>query len=145
MSADFEPRVSLITLGVADLARARAFYETGLGWRASAASQDEVAFFQLGSLALALFARSSLAEDAGVAAAGGGFAGIALAHNVREPADVDRFLALAEAAGGRITSPAEAKSWGGRAGYFADPDGHLWEIAWNPHFALAPDGALSLP
>ncbi|HXT09500.1 MAG TPA: VOC family protein [Roseiarcus sp.] len=144
MAADFEPRVSLITLGVADLARARAFYETGLGWRASPASQDEVAFFQLGGLALALFQRSSLAEDAGVAA-GGGFAGIALAHNVRQPADVDRLLALAQAAGARITRGAETKPWGGRSGYFADPDGHLWEIAWNPHFGLAADGALRLP
>lgn len=144
MAAEFEPRVSLITLGVADLARARAFYETGLGWRVSPASQDEVVFFRLGGLALALYARSALAEDAGVAA-GGGFAGIALAHNVREPEDVDRLLRQAEAAGARITRRAEAKSWGGRAGYFADPDGHLWEIAWNPHFPLAPDGSLRLP
>ena len=145
MPADFEPRVSLITLGVADVARARAFYEKGLGWRASPASQEEVAFFQLGGLALALFSRSALGEDAGVPAAGGGFAGVALAHNVREPEDVDRLLRQAEAAGARITRRAEAKPWGGRAGYFADPDGHLWEIAWNPHFALAPDGRLTLP
>jgi catechol 2,3-dioxygenase-like lactoylglutathione lyase family enzyme len=145
MSAVFEPRVSLITLGVADLARARAFYEMGLGWRASPASQDEVVFFQLGGLALALFQRSSLAEDAGAEAAGGGFAGVALAHNVREPEDVDRLLARAQAAGARITRAAQAQPWGGRSGYFADPDGHLWEIAWNPHFPLAPDGALTLP
>ncbi len=144
MAASFEPRVSLITLGVSDLARARAFYETGLGWRVSPASQDEVVFFQLGRLALALFARSALAQEAGMAS-GGGFAGIALAHNVREPEDVDRMLRQAEAAGARITRRAEAKAWGGRAGYFADPDGHLWEIAWNPHFPLAPDGALRLP
>ncbi len=140
--SSFEPRVSLITLGVADLARARAFYETGLGWRASPASQGDIVFFQMGGMALALFPRAALAEDAGVADAGPG--AITLAHNVREPAEVDRLLALAEAAGARITRPAQAAFWGGRTGYFADPDGHLWEIAWNPHFALADDGALRL-
>jgi catechol 2,3-dioxygenase-like lactoylglutathione lyase family enzyme len=145
MSNDkFEPRVSLITLGVDDLARARAFYETGLGWSASSASQDDVVFFQAGALAVALFARPALAEDAGVPDQRG-FSGITLAHNVREPADVDRLLAIAEAAGGRITKPAQRAFWGGRTGYFADPDGHLWEIAWNPHFRLAEDGALQVP
>jgi catechol 2,3-dioxygenase-like lactoylglutathione lyase family enzyme len=141
----FEPRVSLITLGVEDLARARAFYETGLGWRVAPASQGDIVFFQLAGFALALFPRQALADDAGVAETGQGFRAITLAHNVHEPADVDRLLALAEAAGARITRPAEAASWGGRTGYFADPDGHLWEIAWNPHFALEPDGALRLP
>ena len=141
----FEPRVSLITLGVADLARARAFYEEGLGFRASPASQGDVVFFQLGGLALALFPRAALAQDAGVGAAGEGFRGLTLAHNVREADDVDRLLALAEAAGARITKGAEAAFWGGRTGYFADPDGHLWEIAWNPHFTLETDGALRLP
>jgi catechol 2,3-dioxygenase-like lactoylglutathione lyase family enzyme len=139
----FEPRVSLITLGVADLARARAFYETGLGWRASPASQGDIVFFQLGGLALALFPRAALAEDANVADAGPG--AVTLAHNVRQPADVDRLLAFAEAAGARVTRPAQAASWGGRTGYFADPDGHPWEIAWNPHFVIEPDGALRLP
>ena len=141
----FEPRISLITLGVADLARARAFYESGLGWRASPASQGDIVFFQLGGLALGLFPRAELAVDAGVADDGHGFRGIALAHNVRNPVEVEQLLALAESAGGRIVRSAETASWGGRSGYFADPDGHLWEIAWNPHFALAADGAVRLP
>ena len=141
----FEPRVSLITLGVADLVRARDFYENGLGWTASSASQGDVVFFQAGALAIALFPRRLLSEDAGVPAEGAGFGGITLAHNVREPADVDRLLVVAEAAGATITKPAQDAFWGGRTGYFADPDGHLWEVAWNPHFAIAEDGALRLP
>jgi catechol 2,3-dioxygenase-like lactoylglutathione lyase family enzyme len=141
----FEPRVSLITLGVEDIGRGRAFYETGLGWEASSASQGDVVFFQLGGLALSLYPRRLLAEDAGAPPDGGGFSGITLAHNVRAPGDVDSLLALAEAAGGRITRPAHQAFWGGRTGYFADPDGHLWEVAWNPNFALAEDGALLLP
>jgi catechol 2,3-dioxygenase-like lactoylglutathione lyase family enzyme len=143
--SSFEPRVSLITLGVADLARARAFYETGLGWKVSPASQGDVVFFQAGALAIALFPRHLLAEDAGVPAEGAGFSGITIAHNVREPADVDRLLAVAEAAGARITKPAQDAFWGGRTVYFADPDGHLWEVAWNPHFTIKEDGALRLP
>lgn len=141
----FEPRVTLITLGVADLARARAFYEAGLGWKASPASQDDVVFFQAGALAVALFPRARLAEDAGVPAEGRGFGGVTLARNVREPADVERLLAVAQAAGGRILRPAEDAFWGGRTGYFADPDGHIWEVAWNPHFKLGEDGSLTLP
>ena len=143
--ATFEPRVTLITLGFADLARARAFYETGLGWKASPASQDDVVFFQVGASAIALFPRRSLAEDAGVPAEGAGFSGITLARNVRDPADVEHLLAIAEAAGDRITNPAQDAFWGGRTGYFSDPDGHLWEVAWNPHFTLEDDGALKLP
>ena len=141
----FEPRVSLITLGVEDLERARAFYETGLGWRASSASQGDIVFFPLGGLALALYPRSLLAADAGVPEAGQGFRAITLAHNVRSPNEVDLLLARAAAAGGRIARPARNADWGGRSGYFADPDGHLWEVAWNPHFTLAVDGALRLP
>ena len=143
--ATFEPRVSLITLGVADLARSRAFYEGGLGWKASPASQGDVVFFQAGALAVALYPWRSLAEDADVPVDGQGFRGITLAHNVREPADVERLLAIAEAAGGKITKPAQDAFWGGRTGYFADPDGHLWEVAWNPHFTLTEVGALHLP
>lgn len=139
-----EPRVSLITLGVADLARARAFYEK-LGFRASAASQGDVVFFQAGALALSLYPRESLAEDAQVAAEGSGFAGLTLAHNVRAKEDVAAVLAEAERAGGRILKPAQDVFWGGHSGYFTDPDGHLWEVAWNPFFELAADGALKLP
>lgn len=139
-----EPRVSLITLGVADLGRSRAFYEK-LGFRASSIGGGEVVFFQAGALALCLFPRESLACDAKVPADGTGFRAIALAHNVREKADVEAVIAEAEAAGALVVKPAEDAPWGGRSGYFADPDGHLWEVAWNPHFPLAEDGALSLP
>ncbi len=140
-----EPRISIVTLGVDDLARARSFYENGLGFRASTASQGDIVFFPLGGLVLALYPRGALAKDAGLTPEGTGFSGVTLAHNVRDPQDVDRLLALAQAAGARITRGAETAFWGGRSGYFADPDGHLWEIAWNPHFALQADGALRLP
>jgi catechol 2,3-dioxygenase-like lactoylglutathione lyase family enzyme len=142
-----EPRISLITLGVADVARSRRFYEA-LGWRASGASQESVAFFQLGGLALGLFGRASLAEDAGLAETepgAPGFGGIALAQNVRSPEAVDALLAEAERAGARILRPARKVFWGGYSGYFADPDGHPWEIAWNPGFAIEADGSLRLP
>ena len=143
--AGFEPRISLITLGVQDLAGARRFYEAGLGWQASPASQGDIVFYQLGGLALALFARAALAEDAGIASEGLGFRGITLAHNVRGPEEVDALLAVAAAAGAKIVRPAEAAFWGGRTGYFEDPDGHLWEVAWNPHFRLGQHGELKLP
>lgn len=139
-----EPRISLITLGVADLARSQAFYEA-LGFTPSSVGGGAIVFFQAGPMALALFPRESLALDAGVTADGRGFSGIALAHNVRGSGDVAGVLAEAEAAGGRIVKPAEDAPWGGRSGYFADPDGHLWEVAWNPHFPLAADGSLTLP
>lgn len=139
-----EPRVSLITLGVEDLARSRAFYER-LGFKASSVGGGEVVFFQAGALALCLFPRDSLACDAKVDADGSGFRGIALAHNVREKGDVEAVIAEAEAAGAQVVKPAEDAPWGGRSGYFADPDGHLWEVAWNPHFPLSADGAMTLP
>lgn len=139
-----EPRVSLITLGVADLARSRTFYEA-LGFKASSVGGGDVVFFQAGPMALCLFPRESLACDAKVSAEGSGFRGITLAHNVRTKDGVDAALAEAERLGAVIVKPAEDAPWGGRSGYFADPDGHLWEIAWNPHFPLAEDGALSLP
>ncbi|MEQ1708993.1 MAG: VOC family protein [Terricaulis sp.] len=138
-----EPRVSLITLGVADLARARAFYEA-LGLRASSASQGDIVLFQIGGLALSLYPRAALAEDATIAAEGSGFRGITLAHNVRLKEHVGAVLAEAEAAGGRIVKPAQDVFWGGHSGYFADPDEHLWEVAWNPHLPLSVDGALHL-
>lgn len=138
-----EQRLSLITLGVADIARSRRFYET-LGWRASDASQADVTFFQLGGIALSLWGRAELAEDAGVPD-GGGFGGVALAHNARSREEVAQILEQARAAGARILKPAHETVWGGYAGYFADPDGHPWEIAWNPHFPLRADGSLRLP
>lgn len=140
-----DARISLVTLGVLDLARSRRFYEA-LGFRASSASQGDVVFFQLLGMALGLYPRAALAEDAGVSAgAAGGFGGITLAQNVARREDVARLLAEAEAAGGRVIKPAQDVFWGGHHGYFADPDGHLWEIAWNPGFALGPDGGLRLP
>jgi catechol 2,3-dioxygenase-like lactoylglutathione lyase family enzyme len=139
-----QPRISLVTLGVDDVARARAFYER-LGWAASARSTAEVAFFQAGGSVVALWARASLAADAGVADAGPGFRGVALAWNGRSRAEVDAVLALAAAAGARITRPAAEADWGGYSGYFADPDGHAWEVAWNPGFPLDDEGAVRLP
>lgn len=139
-----EPRLSLITIGVADLARSRAFYEK-LGWRASSASQGDIVFFQAGGMALALYPRAALAEDAKVAPEGSGFRAIAIAHNVRAKEEVAIILAEAQAAGASIVKPAQDVFWGGHSGYFADPDGHLWEVAWNPFVPLAADGAFTLP
>lgn len=139
-----EPRVSLITLGVRDIARARAFYEA-LGFVASSASNDDVAFFRAGGVALGLFGWSALAADADVDEAGTGFRGVTVAHNVRSKEQVAPVLAAAEAAGGRIVKPPQDAFWGGFYGYFADPDGHLWEVAWNPFFPIAADGTIELP
>jgi uncharacterized protein len=139
-----QPRISLITLGVADVALARRFYET-LGFVASGASQDGVAFFPAGAVVLALFGRKDLAEDATLADSRPGFSGIALAHNVASEAEVEAVLNEAAAAGGRIVKPAQRVFWGGYSGYFADPDGHLWEVAHNPGFPLDAQGHLQLP
>lgn len=138
------PRLSIVTLGVANVARARAFYEA-LGWRASAASQPAITFFQLAGVVLALFDRNDLADDATVAPAGDGFRAVTLAHNVASQAEVDAALAHAESAGARIVKPAAKVSWGGYSGYFCDPDGHLWEVAFNPFFPLDEAGRLTLP
>lgn len=139
-----EPRISLVTLGVADVARSRGFYER-LGLKASTAGNEGVAFFQMGGMVLALWGRGDLAQDAGLPEPGPGFGGVALAHNVRRRDEVDAVLAEAARAGGRILKRAEDAFWGGYSGYFADPDGHPWEVAWNPHFAIGPDGSLRLP
>jgi catechol 2,3-dioxygenase-like lactoylglutathione lyase family enzyme len=138
-----EQRLSLVTLGVADLERSRRFYEDGLGWRRGN-KHEEVTFYQLGGMVLALWGRDALAQDARLPGAGSGFGGIALAYNTRSREEVDTVLAAAEAAGARILKPAEDTFWGGYAGYFADPDGHLWEIAWNPDWTLAEDGSVRL-
>lgn len=138
-----EQRVSLITLGVGDLPRARAFYEA-LGWRGQ--EVEDTVFFQAGGMALSLWSRAKLAEDSGVDDdTGGGFGGTVLAHNVRSAAEVDEVVAAAEAAGARVTRRPAPTFYGGYAGAFADPDGHVWEIAHNPGFALAADGTLTLP
>ncbi|MBP5996841.1 MAG: VOC family protein [Azonexus sp.] len=136
--------ISFITLGVADLARSRAFY-AALGWRESSGSQAEVAFFDAGGVVFALFGRAALAEDAGMPAAGSGFPGFALAHNVASADAVDRLLAEAVAAGATIVQPAGKVFWGGYRGYFADPDGFLWEVCWNPFFPLDEQGRVTLP
>lgn len=128
-----EPRLSFVTLGVRDLARAVAFYQDGLGLP-RIKTPPEVAFFELGKTWLALYPRHLLAADAGVEAHGSGFAGFTLAHNVRSPEEVDALLAHVESAGGVIVKRGARADWGGYTGYFADPDGFLWEVAWNPHF-----------
>jgi uncharacterized protein len=128
-----EPRISFVTLGVSDLERATRFYAEGLRLP-RLKSPPSVSFFELGKTWLALYPRHLLAADAGVAAAGSGFPGFALAHNVRSEDEADRLLDQVAAAGGRIVKPAQPTDWGGYAGYFADPDGFLWEVAWNPRF-----------
>jgi len=136
-------RVSLVTLGVADLPRARAFYEA-LGWLTNAGPEDDVVFFQAGGMILALWGREALAEDCGIEDTGGAFSGIALAHNVGSPAEVDAVVAEAEAAGATVSHPPAATFWGGYSGVFLDLDGHPWEVAHNPHWTLAEDGSVSL-
>jgi uncharacterized protein len=137
-----EQRVSLITLGVADLARARAFYEA-LGWSTGAGPDDDVVFFQAGGGILALWDRGKLAEDSGVTD-GGGWGGVTPAHNVRSPAEVDAVIEEARAAGATIARPGAKTFWGGYSGVFIDPDGHPWEVAHNPHWTIDPDGSVSL-
>jgi hypothetical protein len=138
-----EPRLTLITLGVGDIARARKFYEA-LGFKAGRASQESVTFFPAGGVVLALFGRAALAEDATVPDSKPGFSGVALAHNARSEADVDKAMAEAVAAGAKLVKPAGKTFWGGYAGYFADPDGHLWEVAHNPYFRLDEAGRIAL-
>jgi catechol 2,3-dioxygenase-like lactoylglutathione lyase family enzyme len=137
-----DQRVSLVTLGVRDLARARAFYEE-LGWRTGAAPDDDVVFFQAGALIVALWSREMLAEDSGVAD-GGGWGGVTLAYNVRSPQEVDAVLTEAAAAGAKIARAGAETFWGGYSGVFIDPDGHPWEIAHNPHWTLEDDGSVML-
>ncbi|MFD3743875.1 VOC family protein [Nocardia sp. NPDC058633] len=137
-----EQRISLITLGVADLARARAFYEA-LGWRGQ--EVEQTVFFQAGGLGLVLWGRDKLAADSGVPEEGTGFGGIALAHNVRSDAEVEELLALAQAAGATITKPPATNPLGFHSGVFLDPDGHPWEVAHNPGFPLAADGSITIP
>lgn len=139
------PRLTLLTLGVTDLARTRAFYEKAFGWKASSASQGDVVFFKTEGAVIALYPRDLLAEDANVPAKGQGFSGVACAFNVREKSEVAAVLAQAQRAGAEITKPAQDAFWGGHSGYFADPEGHLWEVAWNPHFPLDERGFVQLP
>ncbi|TLS68523.1 VOC family protein [Mariprofundus erugo] len=130
-------RISMITLAVHDMDRAVRFYEQGLGFP-KMESPPEVAFFTLNGSWLGLFGHAALAEDARVSAEGSGFNGFALAHNVASEAEVRQVMAQAEQAGATVTKPAQETFWGGYAGYFKDPDGHLWEIAYNPFFHVGP-------
>jgi uncharacterized protein len=137
-----EQRVSLITLGVRDLPRARGFYEA-LGWKSGAAPADDVVFFQAGGMIVALWGREQLTEDTAVQDTGG-WGGVTLAYNTRSPAEVDEVLAEAEAAGATIARPGAETFWGGYSGVFVDPEGHAWEVAHNPHWTVAANGSVSL-
>lgn len=137
-----QQRLSLITLGVRDLARSRAFYEQGLGWTPAAASQESVAFYDLGGYALGLFGLEALAEDAQVPLGGPGFGGITLAYNTHTREQVDAVLAEALAAGATLLKPAGEVFWGGYTAYFADPDGYPWEVAHNPGFEMDAAGRI---
>jgi uncharacterized protein len=130
-----KPKISLITLGVVDLARSTTFYKEGLGLP-TFGDFPGVTFFQLEGTWLGLYPREDLAKDAQVGEPGSGFRGFSLAHNVGSKEEVDRVIQLAVKAGGRVVKPARDAEWGGYSGYFADPDGFLWEVAWNPHFDL---------
>jgi uncharacterized protein len=138
-----EQRISLITLGVEDLDRSRAFYES-LGWWTNAAPDDDVVFFQTGGMIVALWDRARLAEDSGVANSPG-WGGVTLAYNVRSPAEVDAVIGEARAAGADIPREPAETFWGGYSGVFLDPDGHPWEVAHNPHWTVHEDGAVTLP
>ena len=137
-----EQRLSLVTLGVRDLERARRFYEA-LGWTSGAAPADDVVFFQAGCTIVALWGREQLAEDT-VVEDSGGWGGITLAYNARSPAEVDAVLAEAEAAGAKLARPGAETFWGGYSGLFVDPEGHPWEVAHNPHWTLEEDGTVRL-
>lgn len=138
-----EPRVSLITLGVADLARARAFYEA-LGWRSASDPEEDTVFFQSGGMVLALWSREELAKDSMVEDTGG-WGGVTLAYNMHSRADVDAFLEQARSAGAAIPREAAETFWGGYSGIFIDPDGHPWEVAYNPFWTVTDAGDVLLP
>jgi catechol 2,3-dioxygenase-like lactoylglutathione lyase family enzyme len=137
-----EQRIGLVTLGVRDLARARAFYE-GLGWSPAPSAAEDVFFFQAGGMIFALWGRDELAADSGVSD-GGGWGGVTLAHNVGSPAAVDEVIEQARAAGGTIAREPGETFWGGYSGVFVDPDGHPWEVAHNPHWTILEDGSVKL-
>ena len=135
--------MSLITLGVRDLGRSRAFYEA-LGWVTRAAPDDEVVFFQAGGMVVALWDRAALAEDSGVENPGG-WGGVTLAHHVRSPGEVDAVTEEVRAAGADVVREPAETFWGGYAAAFTDPDGHPWEIAHNPRWTIRDDGSVELP
>jgi predicted lactoylglutathione lyase len=138
------PRLSIVTLGVANVPKARAFYEA-LGWQASSASREAITFFQLSGVVLALFDRNALADDCHVGPAGDGFRAVTLAHNVGSEAEVDAAMAHAVSCGARVVKEATKVFWGGYSGYFSDLDGHLWEVAYNPFLPIDAAGCPVLP
>ncbi len=138
------PHLSVVTLGVEDIARSRAFYEA-LGFKASSDSNANVTFFDAGGVVLALFGRCALAKDAAVEDSAPSFSGVSLAWNVADDAAADAAMAVAHAAGAKLLKPAQKAFWGGYHGYFADPDGHIWEVAHNPFWPLDANGRPQLP
>ncbi|VFQ42811.1 VOC family protein [Desulfoluna butyratoxydans] len=138
-----DQRLSVVTLGVANLDRSQRFYETGLGWTVGS-TEEQIRFFQLNGVIFALYPWEALAEDAGLPARGSGFSGVTLAYCARSRTEVEDILKRAEQAGARIVKPAQEVFWGGYSGYFADLDGHLWEVAHNPFWHLDAKGNVSL-
>ncbi len=138
-------QINIVTLGVKDLKRSLSFYIDGLGWKASSASTENIVFFQMGGVVFALYPREKLAEDVKINSDGSGFAGITLAYNAKDEAEVDDVLEKVENLGANIIKKAEKVFWGGYSGYFADLDGHLWEVAWNPFFEFDESDNLVLP
>ena len=139
-----EQRITLITFGVADLDASRSFYER-LGWKRSVKAAEGVAFFQAGGVVLALYPRQELARDLGIPLEWSATSSISIAQNVRSRAEVDRVIDDAVAAGAKLLKPGADVFWGGYVGYFADPDGFVWEVAWNPQFPLDEEGKITLP
>jgi uncharacterized protein len=137
--------ISVITLGVTDFQRSLAFYKKGLGWPTKATGKDNIAFFKLNGIVLALYDKKDLAEDAGVSARGNGFPGITLAHNVRSEREVDEVFKKVTKLGAKTIKKPEKATWGGYSGYFADPDSHLWEVVYNPHWKMDRKGSVILP
>ena len=136
-----DQRISIVTLGVRSLEAAKKFYVGGLGWK-PAFENEQIVFFEAGGMVFALFLRDELAADFAADPAAFGRAAMALAYNVREKTEVDPLMQRAAAAGAKVLKPAREASWGGYSGYFADPDGFAWEVAWNPHWRIAPDGRI---
>ncbi|HQV94452.1 MAG TPA: VOC family protein [Anaerolineales bacterium] len=137
-------RLHLVTLGVRDFEKSKKFYEETLGWKPAIASSDDVAFFQAGGVVFAIYPREKLAEDALTSAMGSGFAGFTLAHNAKSESEVDEIIADLNSKGVKIVKEPQKVFWGGYSSYFADPDGYLWEVAYNPFFPFDENGNLKL-
>ena len=137
-------RLHLVTLGVRDFEKSKKFYEETLGWKPAIASSDDVAFFQAGGVVFAIYPREKLAEDALTSAMGSGFAGFTLAHNAKSESEVDEIIADLKSKGVKIVKEPQKVFWGGYSSYFADPDGYLWEVAYNPFFPFDENGNLKL-